>query len=418
MGTSEQAFYIPHLRTKLPDGSRELLTEETKVEGYDKLRRSEQEIMMDTNSYDELDETQNFEKEMANFKSTADRRMLQTVYDLSPSESIEVGEIAEAILAESREEMAQFEGQTPSEESPIVEAQTVQNDPKDVVEAITGEISEPSEEKTAEIIDSIAKPMATGDWSKLPVKKNKLKPEDNPILKNWKERVTMAADAKESSPGKTLPPYPSDEHFAGIWHLSQSPGGSFMDEQQMIEALKGDKNSVENLILRIDGRTAGGPILDVENQHRASGGTWKFFQAEWCGLSDDDVEDDSAEASVQTRLRIRLVIPPSKNKVLVMEGEVKRGGVSSLEAISKANAKELFSSSSFGLNKVGETSNFDSTPKEEDMHLYVSGEAWVEEINGRDRQRKKLGRFSLIKRKDRNPDQYQYNIPAPMRYQD
>ena len=57
-----------------------------------------------------------------------------------------------------------------------------------------------------------------------------------------------------------------------------------------------------------------------------------------------------------------------------------------------------------------------------DPFMYVTGEAWVEDAvegdsrNGRNRT--KLGRFSLMKRKDRDPSQYQYSIPAPQRYQD
>jgi hypothetical protein len=110
MGTSEQAFYIPHLRTQLPGGSQQLQKEEEKDKNYDQMRRSEQEIMMDFDTFNDSDESKSFEKEMANFKSTADRRMLQTVYDLSPDQSREVGEIAESIKEETIEEMIQLDG--------------------------------------------------------------------------------------------------------------------------------------------------------------------------------------------------------------------------------------------------------------------------------------------------------------------
>ena len=417
MGTSEQAFYIPHLRTKLPDGNAQLRREEKQDKNYNNMRRSEEEINMDFDGFDESDEAQSFEKEMANFKSTADRRMLQTVYDLSPSEAEEVGDIAETMQAESFEELQAIKDAIIDTTSAIDDGSgsiTTQAGPSSEL-MMRDEFSSARSERADEIIGSIAKPFATGDWTNQAEKKKKPLPQDNPILKNWKERVTMAAKVQESSvPREILTPYPSDEHFAGIWCLISSPGGVMMDEEDLLEAVAGDSKSKENLILRIDGTTAGGPILDVENGHRAAGGTWKFFQAEWCG-------EDGAERQVQTRLRVRLLIPPLKTNVLVMEGEIKRGSIVSAESISKDNARELFSSSSFGMNKMASKNDASSNADEEDKesYMFVAGEAWVENASGTgSKQRSKLGRFSLMKRQDRNPDQYQYNIPAPTRYQD
>lgn len=432
MGVSEQAFYLPHLRTKLPDGNRILQKEEASDRNYDQMRRSDQEKMLDFDDYDESDETQSFEREMAGFKSTADRRMLETVYDLSPDEADDVGAIAESLKAESKEEMDRLDSEKVSAKdvinvnvAPKEEEEEIEKDVTVNVNAnVDGgsESESKSEAKAAEIVKSIEKPMATGDWSKfVKKKKNKPKPEDNPILKNWKQRVSSAAAVNEASASKKiLTPYPSDEHFTGIWRLVSSPGGAMMDEEELMEAINGDANSSENLILRIDGTTAGGPILDVQNRHRAAGGSWKFYQAEWCGDPDIDEEGREVDRPVQTRLQVRLVIPPSKDRVLVMEGEVKRGGIASVESISKENARELFSSSSFGINNVDSGKARDSLPeKEEDMFVFVSGEAWVENLNAEEkRSRTKLGRFSLLKRKDYDPGQYQYSIPAPTRFQD
>ncbi len=422
MGISEQAFYIPHLRTKLPDGSRQLQREEEKDKDYDQKRRSEQEIMMDSDAFNESDESQSFEKEMANFKSTADRRMLQTVYDLSPDQSSEVGEIAESLKAETIEDFEELERKKSSNQ--LIDVDPMVEKSKDTKNDATNDNGQAKVsvdfKKGEDIIRSISKSALRGEGeevSDIPKKKDKVKPENNPILQNWKQRSTMAAKIQEDySVKKDLPPFPSDEHFAGIWRLITSPGGPIMDEAELMDAIQGDPNSSENLILRIDRTTAGGPILDVENQQRAAGGTWKYFQAEWCGLPEDD--DDDTERPVQTRLRVRLLIPPGKDKILVMEGEVKRGSITSAESISRENAKELFASSSFGLNKVAARADRKkSETEEDDQFMYVSGEAWVEEASG-DRRRKKLGRFSLMKRKDRNPDQYTYTIPAPTRYQD
>jgi hypothetical protein len=275
--------------------------------------------------------------------------------------------------------------------------------------------------KTKEIIRSIAKPIATGEWSTYSEKKkNKPLPKDNPIFQNWKNRRSMAAeDGDINQARKILSPYPSDEHFAGIWSIVSTPTGAISNEQDYLGG--GDASSSENLILRIDGSIAGGPILDTENRHRAAGGTWKFFQAEWCGKADDDDDENPMNRRIQTRLRVRLVIPPSKTKVLVMEGEVKRGGrgAFSAESVSKDNARELFSSSSFRMNRIAGDEGFLSTGEDESF-LFVSGEAWVEDAQEGEKQkrRSKLGRFAMVKKTDRRPDQYSYTIPPPTRYQD
>jgi len=424
MGVSEQAFYIPHLRTKLPDGNEQLHEEEEQEKNYDDKRRNEQGIKMDNDSFDQYDGSQSVEMEIANLKSSADRRMLEAVYQLSPDQAEEVGTVADSIKEEMIDEIGLDQSTQPlaaivgedNKEKGDQNAQAM----TDIVEEEIRETAASAGEvdKRTDIISSIAKPMATGNW---PAKKNKPKPEDNPILKNWKARNTMAAENADTSMKKIMPPFPSDEHFIGIWRLISSPGGPMLDEEDMLEAMTGDPSSSENLILRIDGSTAGGPILDVENQHRAAGGNWKFFQAEWCG---EGRNDKDKKPLLQTRMRVRLVIPPSKDKVLVMEGEVKRGTLTSAESVSLDNANELRASSSFGMNRVVNKpqSNAMNNVNDGDPFMYVTGEAWVEDAvegdsrNGRNRT--KLGRFSLMKRKDRDPSQYQYSIPAPQRYQD
>jgi len=194
-----------------------------------------------------------------------------------------------------------------------------------------------------------------------------------------------------------------------------------------------DASASENLILRADGRTAGGPILDVENKQRAAGGTWRFFQAEWVGENDDDDDDDdleggngASESRVTTRLNVRLVIPPKKDKVLVMEGEVKRGGVSSALSSSEANLKEMRSLSS-SIDMMPDTADDGDTPPpqtamdDQTFFLQCTGQVWVEDAvagKGGERNRSMLGKFSMLKMKDRNPNEYVYTVPAPKKYQD
>lgn len=393
-GVTEQGFYLPHLRTKLPDGNKQLQREEQKDKEYDGRRRADQERMMDFDNFDEDVSVNSFEKEIASFKSTADRRMLQTVYDLSSADAAQVGDITESIDMNVPDSASIFET---------------------TKELDTDKKEEYTPSNADEIIQSIAKPIASGDWSTLSKKKNKPRPEDNPIFKNWKNRVTMAADTNPSTTMAPLPPYPSDEHFVGIWRLVSAPGSPIMDENEILEAINGDPSSNENLILRIDGTIAGGPILDKVNKHRAAGGSWKFFQAEYIG--DDSDDDDDLEPIVQTRLRVRLLIPPSKDKVLVMEGEIKRGDITSAESVSRDNVNELRSGSSFGINKMtinNSVTKSNAYNNDKDI-LFVTGEAWVEDVspNG---NRSKLGRFSMVKK--RMAEKYTYSVLPPQRYQD
>jgi len=464
MGTTEKAFYIPHLRTKLPDGSEVMLQDEAKDRAYDNERRMEQEMLMDRseNAPPLID---SFEKEMAKQKSKADRRMLETIYDSSPdvSDAIDIDKtisidekqrieglqrIEDLLDAIESAETIGIDEQRKIEElmDAIDITETIGIDKKRKLKELIKDSSIPldkkkqdelsnndpvhlssdrtTDQKKEEIIRSIEKPMATGDWTKLP-NKNKPKPEDNPILKNWKKKL----EGSSPIPGKAnankkrkLPPYPSDEHFVGIWRLQSTPGGPSIDEQRLMGVMGIDPDVSENIVLRVDGTTAGGPILDVENQHRAAGGTWKFFQAQWVGSSTSDNNTKPDESLLQTRLRIRLLIPPSKDKVLVLEGEVNRGGFVTPETISQDNVEQLRKTSSFGMNVLMEGNEQRATKPnisdDEQAFLQCSGEMWVETSAGGKKKRSKLGQFSLIKHEERDPSQYQYTILPPQRYQD
>lgn len=389
-GVTEQGFYLPHLRTKLPDGNKQLQREEQRDKAYDGRRREDLERMMDFDSYNENDNISSLEKDISTLKSSADRRILQSVYDISPDQASAIGNITESISNSKTED-------------------TPQSIPTEQVESKVREIKSINDD----IIRSIAKPIVTGDWSTLSKKSNKPPPEDNPIFKNWRERVTMAAEIKPKTRKVPLSPYPSDEHFAGIWRLTSTPDSPIMDENEIFEAKNGDPSSNENLILRIDGSIAGGPILDRLNRHRAAGGSWKFFQAEYIGGN----EEDESEPLIQTRLRLKLLIPPSKNKFLVMEGEVKKGGITSAESVSRDNVNELRSAASFGINKITmkESTEISKAENDDEDTLYIAGEAWLEDVSP-DGNRFKLGRFSMVKK--RVADQYTYTVLPPQRYQD
>ncbi len=467
----ELAFYVPHLKIPLPPpGDDEAL--QAQEEYHSQYNENRYNDNMEESSSSFLDSTMDDELRLT--KSNADRRLLQTIYDSSETNDETIlNDLDDTInFSKNNDEkitnqniMSLEDNNSDDDISKVDEEESDSNDTNNdgrnktnvvvtnnkekdddnivVVEKMNedlfnnqdsnivqdNDVDENQENvpkkptsKEETIIQSIAKPIATGDWSKLK-KKDKPKPEDNPILKNWKQRrQTLAADSPSLIPPKNkLPPYPSDEHFVGIWNLVSTPRGPSIDQQRLVEGeLFMDPSVSENLILRVDGTVAGGPILDFETQHRASGGTWRMFQAEFMG--NDNGDDKSG--LVQTRLRIRLVIPPEKKRVLVMEGEVRRGvSMSTTKSISEQNMKEIMTPSSFNipeveaLKKQQEEKAQKYNNNDDTLILSCVGEVWVEDAETK-QNRVKLGRFSLIKADQSQPSQLRFTIPSPKRYQD
>jgi hypothetical protein len=158
-----------------------------------------------------------------------------------------------------------------------------------------------------------------------------------------------------------------------------SPTGLEVDESS--------DDSSENIILRVDGTTAGGPTLNIETNQKAGGGTWKMM-----------VQENGAH------LRIRLSIPPRKERILVMEGPVIRMG---------APMDVPVASRAFGIPHL------EARAKEADKdipeQLICSGDVYIEEAITKERAF--VGEFSLMKLARKN-DQYTITIPNAVRIQD
>lgn len=172
--------------------------------------------------------------------------------------------------------------------------------------------------------------------------------EENSIFLKYKagslvnEESPYFAMQQQAPKRPLLPSYPSREHFIGIWRAVTPPTG-FPEET-------GESTKSDNLILRVDGTTAGGPILDYEQQQKAAGGTWRIL------------ENESEDAGI--RLRIRLVIPPQKERILVMEGEVTR--------ISMTPSDLPLATSTFGIPALEE--RLEKSKEEQDDMLHCAGE--------------------------------------------
>ena len=260
--------------------------------------------------------------------------------------------------------------------------------------------------------------------------------EDNPVfqrLREGKRQLTAKGQSTAQSLDNSsklaapsdipLPPYPSDEHFVGIWRVVSSPLGmeSIPSEESFSStSSSAPSSSSDNLILRVDGTTMGGPILDAQFQHKAAGGTWKMFQA--VRKSSGDNNKDDAPLMKQIRMRVRLLVPPEKERALVMEGEVTRmkfpGADDASSSSSELDSSDGWMMGSGGmldgmttdfLNVVEETTS--SKRSSGEVLMYCGGEAWTEDADGGG-NRKKLGAFSLMKLKTPDRDKLIYTVPA------
>jgi hypothetical protein len=145
-------------------------------------------------------------------------------------------------------------------------------------------------------------------YSDLLAKKAKSLLEPNPIFERYKNSTLVANNNNTESFNGAVKTsaatvFPSAEHCIGFWRWLQSPTGFAVESSDASGSRSGSTVS-DNLILRVDGTIAGGPILDAEFRHKPSGGQW-------------DLSRNPEEKSL---LRISLHIPPAKQRMLVLQG--------------------------------------------------------------------------------------------------
>lgn len=205
--------------------------------------------------------------------------------------------------------------------------------------------------------------------------------QDNPVFKAYKDG-TLTTNRQNrpnvSRPTKKLGRYPSNDHFVGIWQVLNSPVGVGRNNDS--------NEGSENLILRVDGTTAAGPTLNSDTNQKASGGTWKMFVQE-----NGDVV-----------LRIRLVVPPEKNRIIVMESLVERGSQVGVKLASR----------NFSIPQINEKEEAGKIAQDA---LTCSGEAYIEDAITR-KNKLKLEFFSLIKKRNaRDFSDYTITIPKTIK---
>jgi hypothetical protein len=184
----------------------------------------------------------------------------------------------------------------------------------------------------------------------------------------------------------------------GFWRVVRSPTGFDVEE--------GDSSRSDNLILRVDGTTAGGPILNTETRQKASAGTWRLM------LSNDPEDGGDNDGPKPANLRIRLVIPPQKQRILVMQGKLERVSMSGTDL-------PMAPRGTFGIPALEERASRGNAV-EQDMEdlVYCSGSVFMEDaVTGLNRD--EIGTFTLQKLfTPTDPAQYTITIPRPVRNQD
>ena len=246
--------------------------------------------------------------------------------------------------------------------------------------------------------------------------------EDNPVFKRlWEGKSQITAQGQSSvqpldptSPSneESLPPYPSDAHFTGVWRIVSSPfGGS--------SSLEGDglSSSSDNFIFRVDGQVMGGPILNAEFQHKAAGGSWSFFNA----VKKSNSNESSGPPITQTRLRVRLLVPPEKSQTLVIEGEINRLVSPNADDMTSSSTSDAWRMASGGLldgmssklmpNEDDADTTTSQRQSSQDALIFCRGEAWLEDTEGGS-NRKKLGPIALMKLKTPDRNKLIYTVPA------
>ncbi len=236
------------------------------------------------------------------------------------------------------------------------------------------DIEKRMEEKVKDAVNSLGSMKSREDFDQEP----KYSIADNPIFKKYKEG-TLSDKKPKPPPTKKLGPYPGNDHFVGIWKVVVNPMGD--DDNSNT-----DEGS-ENLLLRVDGTTAAGPTLNPETNQKAAGGTWKMLPQE-----NGDV-----------LLRIRLVIPPEKKRILVMEGRVNRGSQLGMNLASRT----------FGIPMVEEKAR--EASQGEETKMVCSGESYVEDAVTK-KNRIRAENFYLEKvQGGKDPDNYTVIIPKSIR---
>jgi hypothetical protein len=373
----EQAFYIPHETTPLPTGNDALTKAEARHEAYNKerLEKAQGRIMDEDENGKRNDDTSLLDPQVKR-----ERERLESIY--AENDTIDDRLIDNDVKKEIEESLQAIDVNSVEEHTSEPSTVDGSSSEKDKHEVTQQQIDNWTKERIRKTVEARAFVQA----QKSNLNKDMPKIEDNEIFQKYKNNTLVDKTAGNAAmpSAKKIPDYPSREHFYGIWRMITPPTGFPEDT--------GDNTKSDNIILRVDGTIAGGPSLDQQTNQKAAGGTWRMVKGD-----DDDT----------TKLRIRLVIPPKKERILVMEGEVTRF---------LSGTEIPLSKSTFGIPELEAAAQNKDADMEDLMHC--GGPVWIEDaVTGKNRE--EIGTFSLMKlHSPLEPGKYSITIPRPVRNQD
>lgn len=298
-GLDEQTFYLPHETVKLPDANEALSQQEKIHRDYNEERMKESERALEKLEMGEVSPDGDF----ADPSLATNRQMLEAIFgmDSDAYNSADLNDYDDDVDDMTSEFNDGFQKEVG------VDAKFVQDEP---LAPIKNDSAPPVlQDRIRSIVES-----RPSQQSKIPQVSDSLPPLDkNPVFQAYRDGTLVNTDKSSEVSTADLPDIISEEVLRGFWRLVRSP----LPTSDAIA----DESRSDNFVLRVDGTVSGGPVLDQETFNKASGGTWRML-----------------ESVDETLLRIRLVIPPKKDRIMVWEGQIFKDSESSLNSISILDA--------------------------------------------------------------------------------
>jgi hypothetical protein len=313
---TEQTFYLAHETVELPGGNDALSKHEKFHQDYSEKRLQEAERRLE----DEDDELTSLDGDFVDPTLSQNRKILESIYG-KDSELFENG-LLEDVEQKATDDLNLIEGSSSSLDTPgarILDhtgasmgtelvappaAGSTRKSRTNDTEAtetksdlVTNSTGDGMQDRIRTIVDS--RPSYNQKALHEKQDKKEVPPlDENPIFMAYRngtlgKHESSASDVLDCNKAA----FASEEFMRGFWKIVRSPLNS-PDEPK-------DDSRSNNFVLRVDKTVSGGPILDFDTQQKAGGGTWRVL-----------------EAAEETLLRIRLVIPPKRERIIVFEGKV------------------------------------------------------------------------------------------------
>lgn len=304
-GLDEQTFYLPHETVKLPDANEALSQQEKIHRDYNEQRMKESERSLEELEAGEVSPDGDF----ADPSLASNRQMLEAIFGMD-SEAYNEAPSGDDNDDEDDDDMT-VDYNNGIQDNAGVDAKLGEGETLASSTTNSASPENAMQDRIRNIVES-----RPSQQSKMPKVSATLPPLDqNPVFQAYRDGTLLKGSADKSSEESSLdiPDVLSEEVLRGFWKVVRSPLPS-------LDVIS-DESRSDNFVLRVDGTVSGGPVLDQETFNKASGGTWRML-----------------ESVDETLLRIRLVIPPKKDRIMVWEGQIFKDSESAFNSVSILDA--------------------------------------------------------------------------------